>query len=202
MTDTDKKYMTDSQGRLVPVDMVREIDLLRDELVHEIVESAEKVSEILAKFKKDVMGEIESFIQLSAEKYGHAIGGKKGNVQLMSFDGEYRILRAINENIAFDERLQVAKELIDECIQDWSQGSRDEIKALINDAFYVDKKGKINSNRILGLRRLNISDPKWKQAMDAIGESIQTSGSKAYIRIYKRQADGSYRQINLDLAAL
>ena len=38
--------------------------------------------------------------------------------------------------------------------------------------------------------------------MDAIGESIQVAGSKAYIRIYERQPDDSYRQINLDLASL
>lgn len=195
-------YMQDSQGRLVPVDMVTEIDRCRDDLVLEIVAKATELSKVLADFKAGVMADIEAFVQLSAEKYGVKFGGKKGNVQLHSFDGEFRVVRAVSEYINFDERLQVAKELIDECIQDWSHGSRDEIKALINDAFYVDKQGKINTNRILGLRRLNISDPKWRQAMEAISESIQVSGSKSYVRIYKRQGDGSYKQINLDMAAL
>ena len=195
-------YMQDSQGRLVPVGMVSEIDKTRNDIVLEIVEAAEELSTILAAFKTDAMANIAAFVELSAEKFGVRLGGTKGNVQLVSFDGEYKILRAINETISFDERLQVAKELVDQCIMEWSQGSRDEIKALVNDAFYVDKAGKLNTNRILGLRRLNIADPKWKQAMDAISESIQVSGSKAYIRIYKRQKDGSYKQVNLDMAAL
>ena len=57
----------------------------------------------------------------------------------------------------------MAKALVDECIQDWSAGSRDEIKVLVNDSFYVDKTDKINTQRILGLRRLNIEDEKCRQ---------------------------------------
>jgi hypothetical protein len=53
---------------------------------------------------------------------------------------------------------------------------------------------------VLGLRRLDIQDARWKKAMDAIGESLQTVGSKAYIRIYRRQADGSYKQMSLDVS--
>jgi len=195
-------YMEDAQGRQVPENMVNEIDKTRDDLIYEIVFQAEDLSQILATFKTGVMADIEAFIQLSGEKYGISVGGKKGNVTLMSFDGRYKVMRSITERVDFDERLQVAKELIDQCIQEWSETSRDEVKVLINDAFYVDKKGKLNTNRILGLRRLNITDGKWKQAMNAIGESITVAGSKAYVRIYERKADGSYKQINLDLAAL
>lgn len=195
-------YMKDPQGRLVPVSMVTEIDKTRNDLVLEIVDQAQDLSNILSAFKADAMANIAAFVELSAEKYGIKLGGTKGNVQLMSFDGEYKIQRAVSENISFDERLQVAKELIDQCIHEWSQGSTDQIKALVNDAFYVDKQGKLNTNRILGLRRLNITDEKWKQAMDAISESIQVAGSKSYMRIYKRQKDGSYKQVNLDMAAL
>jgi len=195
-------YMKDPQGRLVPVAMVTEIDKTRNDLVLELVEKAQDLSVILADFKTDAMADIAAFVELSAEKFGVKLGGEKGNVQLVSFDGQYKIMRAVSETISFDERLQVAKELIDGCIHEWSQGSTDQIKALVNDAFYVDKQGKINTNRILGLRRLNITDEKWKQAMDAISESIQVGGSKSYIRIYKRREDGSYQQVNLDMAAL
>ena len=71
----------------------------------------------------------------------------------------------------------------------------------MNDAFYVGKSGKLNSNRILGLRRLNITDEKWKKAMDAISDSVQIVGSKEYIRIYRRNSKGEYDFVNLDLAS-
>jgi hypothetical protein len=150
-----------------------------------------------------VFGDIEAFVALSGEKYGVAMGGKKGNVSLLSFDGRFKVQRAIAESLVFDERLQVAKELVDQCIHEWSEGARVEIRALINDAFQVDQAGRVNTGRILGLRRLDIKSEKWDQAMKAISESLQVAGSKTYFRVYERVGDSDqYRQVSLDIAAL
>ncbi len=196
-------YMQDAKGALWPIETIREIDRTRDELVHEIVAKARAQSEQLAQFKAAVFGDIEAFIQLSGEKYGVAMGGKKGNVSLLSFDGRYKVQRAVSESLAFDERLQIAKELVNECIHLWSEGSRSEIRALINDAFQVDKEGRVNTARILSLRRLEISDEKWQLAMRAIGESIQVAGSKTYFRVYERVGDtAQYQPISLDIAGV
>ncbi|REM31517.1 DUF3164 family protein, partial [Mycobacterium tuberculosis] len=73
----------------------------------------------------------------------------------------------------FDERLQAAKALIDECIQSWSKSSNVNLKVLVNDAFQVDQQGKISTGRVLGLRRHDIDDEKWQLAMKAIGDSMQ-----------------------------
>lgn len=196
-------YMQDAKGALWPTETIREIDRTRDELVHEIVAKAKAQSEALGKFKAAVFGDIEAFIQLSGEKYGVAMGGKKGNVSLLSFDGKYKVQRAVSESLAFDERLQIAKELVNECIHLWSEGSRSEIRALINDAFQVDKEGRVNTARILSLRRLEITDEKWQKAMLAIGESIQVAGSKTYFRVYERVGDTEqYQPISLDIAGV
>ena len=149
------------------------------------------------------MGDIEAFVALAAEKYGANLGGQKGNVTLMSFDGRYKLRRQIGENLTFDERLQAAKALIDDCIREWTTGSRTELQALINDAFQVDKEGRINTGRILGLRRLNIEDDRWRRAMDAISDSLQVSGTTAYFRLYERQGDGErYTSVPVDMAAI
>lgn len=195
-------YMKDARGHLVPKDCVKEIDLLRDQLVMEIVGKTIDLNCILDNFKQKTMNDISAFIALSAEKYDVHFGGTKGNVSLLSYDGQYKIMRAINDYIVFDERLHIAKQLIDSCIKKWSGDSSNEIKVLINQAFNVDKQGKVSTERILSLRRLDINDPEWKKAMEAIGDSIQVTGSKEYIRIYKRDKDGKYNQINLDLAAI
>ncbi len=195
-------YMVDSQGRMVPLEIVKEIDLERDALVREIVGQALDLSKHLAAFKTQVMGDIGAFVELSAERYGAKVGGTKGNVQISSFDGEYKVRRDIADTLQFDEGLKAAKALIDECLHEWTEDSGPEVRILINDAFQVDKQGNINTNRVLGLRRLAIKHPKWQMAMQAISDSLQIAGSKAYLRIYKRQLDGSYRQVNLDLASL
>ena len=196
-------YKEDAAGRLVPIATIRPIDIARDELVLEIVESARQLSEAIAKFKSSAFGDIAAFVSMSAEEYGVKIGGSKGNVTLLSFDGRYKIQRAIAESLSFDERLQAAKELIDQCITDWSQGSSPEIRALVNDAFQVDQAGKINTGRVLGLRRLDIKDERWLKAMTAISEAVQVVGSKAYVRVYERVGDtGRYQPIPLDVAGV
>jgi hypothetical protein len=73
---------------------------------------------------------------------------------------------------------------------------------LVNDAFQVDKAGKINTARVLGLRRLEIHDPDWQKAMQAITESLQVTGTKQYLRFYERDANGEYQQIPLNVAVL
>lgn len=195
-------YMQDAQGRLVPESMVKEIDKLRDQTVRRIVGMGLMTAAAVRKFKAMAESDLKTFTALSAEEYETTLGGVKGNITLRSHDGKYKVCRDVAETLVFDERLQVAKALIDECINSWSAGSDAKIRTLILDSFQVDKQGRVNTKRILSLRKLNIDDPTWKRAMDAIGESVQVLGSKAYIRIYERDAAGGYQLINLDLASL
>jgi hypothetical protein len=195
-------FMTDAQGRQVPVEMVKEIDKLRDQTVRAIMERTFVARDALAEFKRGAWEDIRSFLDISAEQHKVSYGGKKGNVSLTTYDGRYKLMVAVNDTLQFNEKLQVAKTLIDNCITRWSEGSRPEIKTLVDDAFQVDKQGNISTGRILGLRRLAITDPEWAEAMQAITDSMQVVSSKTYMRFYERQEDGSYAQIPLDVAAL
>lgn len=196
-------YMEDAQGRLVPLAMVKDIDRIRDELVKKMVAKACEVKAMLQVFKVAAFEEIEQFIALSASDYDTELGGSKGNVTLMSFDGRFRVTRAVAENFVFDERLQVAKELIDQCLNDWTAQSGPELKALVNDAFQVDRMGNVNAKRILSLRKFNIGDERWLKAMKAIGDSLTVAGSREYVRIYERVQDTDrWEQIPLDVAGV
>lgn len=202
-TTKPEGYMENALGHLIPLDKIKPVDLARHDLVMELAAMAEGLQVAMKRFRDKAMGDVEAFADLSAEKYDAPIGGKKGNVRLTSFDGRFMVQRQISENLVFDERLQAAKALIDQCITRWAEGSSNNIKALVNSAFDVDREGRVNVGRILGLRSLDISDPDWLQAMKAITDSIQVAGSKAYLRLYKRRdSDGKYEPIPLDLAAL
>ena len=202
MTFDPNAFMQDAQGRYVPVGMVKDVDKARHELVLDLVGKGKALREAMAAFLADAMGDVVAFAQLSAEQYGAKIGGDKGNITLVSYDGRFKVQRQVSETLVFDERLQAAKALIDECLTEWSEGSRDEIRVLINDAFQVDQEGRINTGRVLGLRRLEIADPRWQQAMQAVSDSLRVAGSKTYLRVYERREDGKYQPIALDLAAM
>ncbi|ATD64870.1 sulfate transporter [Neisseria weixii] len=199
MTDLSQ-YRQDAKGNLVALANIKEIDLLRDELVMEIAGKAAAVQSTVADFKRTAMDDIAAFVQLSADRYDVKLGGKKGNITLHSFDGSYRVNLAMQDTLVFDEGLAAAKALIDECINEWTEGSRSELKTLINAAFQVDKEGNISTARVLGLRRLEIKDEKWHRAMDALSDSLQVHISKPFVRVYRRAENGEYALINLDIA--
>jgi hypothetical protein len=199
MNNTD--YMTNAAGHLVPTDKVREEDRLEDDLVRDLFEIATEIQKTLEGFKATAFQEVGAFVDLLSEKYGVAKGGKKGNITLTSFDGLTRIQIAVQDYIQFGAQLQIAKSLVDECINEWSDGANSNLKAIVDQAFRVDKNARVNTQAILGLRRLNITDEKWVRAMDAITESIRVMASKQYIRFYYRPSPAAeFEAVTLDIA--
>lgn len=200
---TPNGYMRNAQGHLVPEAQVREQDKLRDEAVIRLVKRGLQISRDLADYKRQALNEIADLIQIAADKYEVTIGGRKGNVSLSSYDGRYKIQRHVADRIQFGEELEAAKELINQCIDRWSEGANDNIRALVDRAFRTDTKGQIKTAAVLELLRLEIDDDQWKDAMEAIKDSIQTTGTAVYIRLYERVGESDqYRPIPLDLAAV
>lgn len=206
MTDANtipQGYWQDANGVLTPENRVAEIDKLRHELVSQMAAEAEAKSGTLAEFRQRVMADVQAFVELAADKYGAKLGGRKGNVTLVSYDGKYKVQVAIQDSLHFGPELQAAKALIDEFILDEVKSANDNIRALVMHAFDADKEGKINTGRVLGLRRLSISGDKWQAAMRAISDSVQVAHSKAYVRFYKRRPDtDAWQPIALDIAAV
>lgn len=202
-------YLMNGLGHLVPVGQIREQDLLRDRVVQDLVKEALWLNEALANFKRRAMGDIEDLVTVAAEKYGARLGGEKGNVGLVSFDGRYKVTRTLAAVISFTEELQAAKALIEACIEKWSDGADDRLKALVMRAFKPNTKGELNTKAVLGLLRLEMrdksgaADAEWAAAMEALKDSVQTSGTTAYLNVYERVGlSDRYRHIPLDLAAV
>lgn len=198
-----ENYMEDGFGRLVPKENVKEIDKLRDDLVREISDRAKQLQADMIKFKQDVYSQVSAFLELSAKEYGRSYGGKKGNVKLSSFDHSRMIQVQISEDLTFDERLDIAKDLIDQCLDRWTIEGKKEIRAIVEEDFAVNRKGRFNVGRILGLRRHAFDDPDWKQAMELISDSLQVTGSKSYFRAYERTGEENRQTcITLDFSKL
>jgi hypothetical protein len=196
-------YWMDAKGALIPVSAIKPEHQEEDALVRELVAEAEALSARLAAFKARALGDVQAFRDLVAEKYGAKRGGQKGNVTLSRFDGSAQILVAVAENITFGAELEAAKALIDGCIHRWSEGANANLRVLIDQAFMVDKQGKISTHRVLGLRRLNIDDADWTRAMDAISDAVRVTGTKTYVRAYKRgQREDDRIPISLDIASV
>ncbi|MBI1262976.1 MAG: DUF3164 family protein [Rhizobiales bacterium] len=196
-------YMRDGRGALMPIERVKPIDKARDELVREYFEKAVALSELMKAFKREAFADIEAFVALSAERYDVQLGGKKGNVTLLSFDGRFKITRSVQPITRIDEGIQAAKALIDECILEWSKESDASLVQLVNQAFQVDREGNFSVGRLMTLRKSNIDEPKWTRAMEAIADSITEYSTASYVRFHVRIGDtDQWRAVPLDIAKL
>ncbi|MCB5198574.1 DUF3164 family protein [Loktanella sp. TSTF-M6] len=191
----------DGKGGWKPVDLVKPQHLLEDETVRKIVGFACALSDQVARFKEHTFDDIGAFEALLAQEYEAKLGGKKGNKTLMSVDGLFKVQVQVSDHIDFGPELQIAKELVDECLNEWAANARDEIRTIVTRAFNTDKAGQINRSEVFMLLRLDISDPRWTKAMDAIRDAMRVVGSKTYVRCYRRDRfDGPWQAITIDLA--
>lgn len=196
-----ERYMRDPAGRLVPIELVSAQHLLEDQTVRKILGYAEALSAQIQRFRGHTFDDVGTFVALLAERYGDRRGGRKGNVQLSTFDGLMKVVVSVQDQLAFGPELEVAKGLVDACITAWGEGARAELRALVHHAFQVDQSGRYNREAIFQLRRVAIEDPRWQAAMTAIGDAIRVLGSREYVRFYKRRdARAPWEPVTIDVA--
>jgi len=198
--DNDGRWI-DAAGQPVPPKYVSPVDKKRDALVERLHKTATDLNKRLSVFRRKVLDDVEKYLSDLETHYDVEARTKEGNKMLSNFSNSIRMEVRINKFIEFDERLALAKSIIDDCIRKWSKGSDDKIKALVMDAFKVDKKGNIDRDRVLGLKKLNIKDKDWAKAMDIIYDSIVVVGSRAYLRFSTKDENGRWETIPLDIAA-
>lgn len=194
-------YMQDAKGNLVPISKVKEVDKLRDETVRNLFCKAESLSQNMTETKAHMFSELKDFCSVSASEYGVRWGGEKGNIEMTTFDGSLKITKQVSDVLTVDERIHVAKALITDCLTEWSADANDNIKAVVNLAFKVDKKGNLSISRLRSLLQLDINEPKWNKAMQAINDSIKVVDTCEYIRYYKRDENGKWQPLPLDFAS-
>ena len=208
MADTNQPpvpagYVRNAVGHLVPEEGVREQDKLRDLVARGLSAEAIVLNEALRRFKAKALGDIADLVSIAGERYGMQMGGKKGNVSVISYDGQFKVMRSYADRISFTEEMEVAKEAVLSCVNTWSEGANSHLRAIVNRVFTPSRNGQIKTADVLDLLRLEIDDERWKAAMQAVKDSILVIGTAVYIRVYRRiGTTDQYQAIPLDLAAV
>lgn len=197
-------YVLDGKGRMVPETAVKPQHALEDQMVRKVLGFAVKLANQVRRFRDHVFADAEVFQALLLSEYGVEKRGAKGkgNVTFTTFNGLMKFQIAIGERITFGPELLAAQTAFAECISDWSEGARDELRVLVDQAFEADKEGNVSREAVFRLLRIEFEDARWKAGQDAIRDSIRVIGSKAYPRFYVRDAaDQEWRPVPIDLAS-
>lgn len=196
-----KPYMADARGNLTPLELIKAQHILEDETVRKIFGFALALNTQVARFKEHTYEDLGAFDALLTQEYGLTKGGPKGNRTYQTYDGLMKVEVRVADLLDFGPELQVAKGLLDECLNEWSAESRPEVRALITKTFNTDKEGQVNRALLFTLLSLEVEDARWNRAMDAIRAAIRIVGSKTYYRIQMRETfDAPWTSVTIDLA--
>ena len=204
-------YKKNALGHLVPIASIREQDLLRDEVARRVAAKWMELHEKMKALKAETFADVNDIIRISGDKYGVGLGGEKGGVTIATYDGSIKLVRSVADVITFTEEIESAKALIERCLDRWSEtavtadsaAGIQNLRAIAGRAFAKNRNGNLKKNDVLDFLRTDIDDPDWKQAQQAIRDSIHVSGTSTYIRLYVRKGEaGPHVGIPLDIASV
>lgn len=202
-------YWRNTDGALIPLDRVTELERLENDMVRALAQAAKVESARTLEFRTHAFGEAGAFMQLAAEKHDVKLGGKKGNVTFFSYDGSFKVEIAQADKIAFDHRLQLAQAKFLECVTEWVGSAGSDTKpgllnliTIVNETFEVEDGGAISPTKIARLRKYEFKDERWTEALNLVSESMRVIGKRSYIRFYERAQDGEYLPIVMNFSAL
>ncbi|HBG06295.1 MAG: hypothetical protein A2075_12050 [Geobacteraceae bacterium GWC2_58_44] len=195
-------FRQNGKGHLVPEHLISPVEQMTDDLVTELAAKWRSLSETIAEFKQTTFGDVHALLGTINEEFQVKKGGEKGNVQLFSYNGGYKLLVAVNEKIGVGPELQACLEKIRECVQVWKEGAKPELIVLLDELLAPNGKGSVSIGKLLEVKRYKFDSDDWRMAMKALDESLRVVGSKQYLRLYERNESGAYIAIPLDIAAL
>lgn len=203
-TDKTKKSKTyvDHNGNEIPSNFIHKIDRDKHSAALRFHKKAVKLSNALKEFKAELMQEGDNLFERTAEeKKVNLRSNAKGGYSLMTIDKKVKVQVSISESIRFNDNIDLAQVKIREYLDKVTEGSNEEVHLLIDQAFKT-RKGQLDTARVLGLLKLNISNPTWIEAMELIKQSIEQNNSKRYVQIFEKDENGEYQSIKMDFAGM
>ncbi|MGE0931697.1 DUF3164 family protein [Peijinzhouia sedimentorum] len=193
----------DESGREIPYKRITKFERLAERTTARLAKEAVSVHDKLVAFKKLMQKEAEA-MYAAFEKENGQIGKGKGSATFYNFDRTIKVQVKMSERITFDENtIELAKNKLDELLEDGLTGAKDFVRPLVMDAFETSA-GKLDTKRVLGLRRhaSRIKDSRYDEAMRLIDQSIRTPISKEYFQIWLMDENGEYQDVQLNFASV
>lgn len=191
-----KTFWVDAEGMEVPKKYIPEFDQKRDEVVEDVFEHITTLYAQMREVKVHVTKEIAKYLFQVADQFDE---NWQGGATIKNFAADKEVTVKKSKKLTFDERLKVAKSKIDSYIGSLLQGQAKDLQALVNNAFRIDGKGNVDVKQILRLRKLQIDNKQWQEAVKLIDESLTVEGIKTYyVFKVKNAADDSWESIVLN----
>lgn len=175
----------------------------RDELVIDLVNRAENLSREMKLFKETALKKLEKFKE-KAQKYGDVRSNSKGGFGLRTRDGVMKVAYVRNIKTEYDERADMAEELIMDFLVDKVKKRDLADYKTITALLTRNKAGDFNPvqiNTIISIED-NYDDPRWRKAVKLFKESYRITDVSMSVEFFKKDERSKDVSIPLTFASL
>lgn len=202
---SNTQHWIDETGNQTQYNRLYKHEKLAEKYSAKMLKEGLRINNALAEFKALVVqacAELQE--QYMKDKELEVIGQGKGNFTWYNFDRSIKIESAVHDQITFDDNgIESCKTLLDQFIDENIESKDIVIKELVNDAFSTSR-GKLDAKKVMNLLRYRskIKYPLFQKAMDMLEESIRRPSSRTYFRIWAKDHNGEYQNIDLNFSSI
>lgn len=201
---TNETTWVDEAGLTVPATRITKAEREREKRSFSLYKKASALSNQLSDFKHEMAEICDKVYDLALKEVQKNKLQHKGNFTWYNFNRSIKIEVNINERIDFDSILiKAAKDSLDNYLADQLSDKDELIRQLIDEAF-SNTKGMLDNKRIFSLLkyRSKIKAKFFQEALDLIEKSIRRPDSRKYMRIFAKDANGDWRNIDLNFSSI
>ncbi|RYF25163.1 MAG: DUF3164 family protein [Flavobacteriales bacterium] len=195
---------TDESGSVIPYNRTTKYERSAERVTATLAKEAMRLNAGLTAFKQRIKEEALKLYEEFCKENGGKIGKGKGGASFFNFDRSIKVEVRVNEPITFDQNtIQLAKQKLDELLNDGLENAKEFVKPLVMEAFETTA-GKLDTKRILGLSKhaSRIKDERYAEAMALIAKAIRRSSTKEYFQVWVKDASGEYQDIQLNFSSV
>ncbi|QQS35747.1 MAG: DUF3164 family protein [Ignavibacteriales bacterium] len=199
-----KEKWFDESGNEIPASRITALEKTMEAASARILKKAQKLNTELVQLKNEVHSVSEGLFVKVMKQNDVDISKRKGNFSWFNFDRSVKIEISVNERVVFDDMLmKAAKEKLFTFIDEQVPADISFIKDLITEAFQT-RNGKLDTKRVMQLVRYKkkIKHQLFRDAVDLIESSIRKPDSKIYSRIWVRNDQGEYENVELNYSSI
>jgi hypothetical protein len=202
---TKDPFWTDESGIKIPANRTTAGERLKERKSASIYKKAVSLHDKLKELKAYIKAaSVEVRNEVYKETGTEPKENAKGNFTWYNFDRSVKIEANVSEPIDFDDLLiQAAREKLDEFLKNNITSKNEFVKDLVLDAFKTSR-GKLDTKRVLNLTRYKdkVNEPLFREAVDLINKAIRRKPSRMYFRVWAKDDNGKYQNIDLNFSSI
>lgn len=197
------KLWKDETGFALPYNRLTPVEKLQERYATSLINKAIGMNAKLTAFKESIKEMCQEVYDKFMEENNNT-KPSKGNFTWFNFDRSIKIEVSVSDRIDFDDlTIAACKDKLHEFLEENVESKDAFIKQLVLDSFETSR-GKLDAKKVMSLLKYKnkIKHPLFTEAMDLLNQSIRKPDSKTYFRIWLKDKDGKYQNVDLNFSSI